>query len=177
MSHPLEPRPYTPAAPLPQPYEAALAAPLQAPLGAPLSGPVELYGERASSEPVVYVPDAYGRMVPVSRSQADALLAAVPATAPRDLSPQPLLDSRAQQLLAGGVGTGAAAAGLGWGLGQVLAPLAAVTTSGAVWVLALLLLAGAGGRRAVRGGDTYVTHNHTHARWWGKATTTTKNGR
>ncbi|MFJ8195211.1 hypothetical protein ACIQ8D_36580 [Streptomyces sp. NPDC096094] len=171
MSHPLEPRPYNPAAPLPQPYE----APLQAPLGAPLSGPVELYGERASSEPVVYVPDAYGRMVPVSRSQADALLAAVPATAPRDLSPQPLLDSRAQLVLAGGVGTGAAAAGVGWGLGQFLAPLAAVTSSGALWVLALLLLAGAGARRG--GGDTFVTHNHNHARWWGKATTTTKNGR
>ncbi|MFJ4276187.1 hypothetical protein ACIP29_37225 [Streptomyces coelicoflavus] len=173
MSHPLEPRPYTPAGALPQPYETPLAAPFQA----PLSGPVELYGERQTTEPVVYVPDAYGRMVPVSRTQADALMAAVPVTQPRDLSPQPLLDSRAQLVLAGGVGTGAAAAGLGWGLGQVLAPLAAVTTSGAVWVLALLLLAGAGGRRAVRGGDTYVTHNHTHAKWWGKASSTTKNGR
>ncbi|MEV4046687.1 hypothetical protein [Streptomyces sp. NPDC049744] len=156
-----------------QPYETPLAAPLQA----PLSGPVELYGERQTTEPVVYVPDAYGRMMPVSRSQADALMAAVPATAPRDLSPQPLLDSRAQLVLAGGLGTGAAAAGLGWGMGQFLAPLAAVTTSGAVWVLALLLLAGAGGRRAMRGGDTYVTHNHTHAKWWGKACATTKNGR
>ncbi|WP_309097539.1 hypothetical protein [Streptomyces sp.] len=167
MSHPLDPRPYSPAAPLPEPYEA--------PLQAPLSGPVELYGERRSPEPVVYVPDAYGRMVPVLRSQADALLAAVPATPPRDLSPQPLIDSRAQLVLAGGVGTGAAAAGVGWGLGQFLAPLAAVTTSGAVWVLALLLLAGAGARRG--GGDTYVTHNHNHAKWWGRASSTTKNGR
>lgn len=173
MSHPLEPRPYTPAGPLPQPYETPLAPPLKA----PLSGPVELYGERQTTEPVVYVPDAYGRMVPVSRSQADALLAAVPVTQPRDLSPQPLIDSRAQLVLAGGLGTGAAAAGVGWGMGQFLAPLAAVTTSGAVWVLALLLLAGAGGRRAVRGGDTYVTHNHNHAKWWGRAGATTKNGR
>ncbi|MEU9647198.1 hypothetical protein [Streptomyces sp. NPDC048188] len=156
-----------------QPYGMPLAAPVQA----PLSGPVELYGERRTTEPVVYVPDAYGRMVPVSRSQADALIASVPVTQPRDLSPQPLLDSRARLVLAGGVGTGAAAAGLGWGLGQVLAPLAAVTTSGGVWLLALLLLAGAGGRRAVRGGDTYVTHNHNHAKWWGKAGATTKNGR
>ncbi|MER7901339.1 hypothetical protein ABTX62_36140 [Streptomyces sp. NPDC096046] len=166
MSFPLEPRPYTPAAPLAQPYEA--------PLAAPLSGPVELYGERTSSEPVVYVPDAYGRMVPVLRSQADALIAAVPATQPRDLSPQPLIDSRAQLVLAGGIGTGAAAAGVGWGLGQFLAPLAAVTSSGALWVLALLMLAGTARRG---GGDTFVTHNHNHAKWWGKAGATTKNGR
>lgn len=177
MSHPLEPRPYTPAGPLPQPYEAPLAAPLQAPLEGPLSGPVELYGERQTTEPVVYVPDAYGRMVPVSRSQADALLAAVPATQPRDLSPQPLIDSRAQLVLAGGVGTGAAAAGVGWGLGQVLAPLAALTTSGLLWAVCLAaVIAGTSGARR-GGGTTYVTHNHTHARWWGKATTTTKNGR
>lgn len=95
----------------------------------------------------------------------------MPVTQPRDLSPQPLIDSRAQLVLAGGVGTGVAAAGVGWGLGQFLAPLAAVTSSGALWVLALLILAGAGTRRG--GGDTYVTHNH--AKWWGK--TTTKNGR
>ncbi|MFJ7138021.1 hypothetical protein [Streptomyces fungicidicus] len=170
MSHPLEPRPYTPAAPLPQPYEAPLAAPLQT----PLSGPVELYGERRSHEPVVYVPDAYGRMVPVSRSQADALLAAVPATPPRDLSPQPLLDSRAQLVLAGGVGTGAAAAGVGWGLGQVIAPLAALTTSGLLWAvcLAAVIAGSSGGRRAVRGGDTFITHNH--AKWFGRTTTTNK---
>jgi hypothetical protein len=143
---------------------------------APLSGFVELYGERRSPEPVVYVPDAYGRMVPVSRSQADALLAAVPATAPRDLTPQPLLDSRAQLVLAGGVGTGVAAAGVGYGLGQVLAPLAAITSSGLLWAVCLAAVLAGTGRRAVRGGDTYVTHNHTHARWWGKATTTTKNG-
>lgn len=170
MSYPLEPRPYAPAAPLAQPYEV--------PLAAPLTGPVELYGERTSSEPVVYVPDAYGRMVPVLRSQADALIAAVPATAPRDLTPQPLIDSRAQLVLAGGIGTGAAAAGVGYGLGQVLAPLAAITSSGLLWAVCLAaVIAGTSGRRAVRGGDTYVTHNHNHAKWWGKAGSTTKNGR
>lgn len=169
MSFPLEPRPYTPAAPLAQPYEALQQA--------PLSGPVELYGERASSEPVVYVPDAYGRMVPVLRSQADALIAAVPATQPRDLTPQPLIDSRAQLVIASGIGTGAAAAGVGYGLGQILAPLAAITSSGLLWAVCLAAVIAGTGRRAVRGGDTYVTHNHNHARWWGKATSTTKNGR
>ncbi|GAA2913014.1 hypothetical protein [Streptomyces mexicanus] len=161
MSFPLEPRPQTPAAPLPEPFQA------------PLTGPVELYAERRSTEPVVYVPDAYGRMVPVLRSQADALIAAVPATAPRDLTPQPLIDSRAQQLLAAGVGTGAAAAGVGYGLGQILAPLAAITSSGLLWAVCLAAVIAGTGRRAVRGGDTYITHNH--AKWWGKTTTT--NGR
>lgn len=170
MSHPLEPRPYTPAAPLAQPYDTPLAP-------APLSGPVELYGERRSSEPVVYVPDAYGRMVPVLRSQADALIAVVPATQPRDLTPQPLIDSRAQLVLAAGAGTGAAAAGVGYGLGQVLAPLTAITTSGSLWAVALIAVLAGAGRRAARGGDTYITHNHNHARWFGKAGSTTQNGR
>ena len=161
MSYPLEPRPYTPAAPLAQPY------------GALLPGPVELYAERTSSEAVVYVPDAYGRMVPVLRSQADALIAAVPATQPRDLAQQPLIDSRAQLVLAGGIGTGAAAAGVGYGLGQVLAPLAAITSSGLLWAVCLAaVIAGTSGRRAVRGGDTYITHNH--AKWFGRTTTTNK---
>ncbi|MFI2620555.1 hypothetical protein [Streptomyces sp. NPDC018584] len=161
MSFPLEPRPQTPATALPQPYETAHQA--------PLSGPVELYTDRQHTEPVVYVPDAYGRMVPVLRSQADALIATVPATAPRDLTPQPLLDARAQVIVAKGVATGAAAAGTGYGLGQVLAPLAALTGGGLVWVLLLLLLAGGGSR----GGDTYTTHVHT--RWWGRASV--RNGR
>ncbi|WP_158767826.1 hypothetical protein [Streptomyces sp. NRRL F-5702] len=99
---------------------------------APLSGPVQLHVERHQEqhEVVVWVPDATGRMVPVPRSHADALIAAVPATIPRDLTPQPLVDSRAQVVLAAGIGTGAAAAGIGYGLGQVLAPLAAVASSG-----------------------------------------------
>ncbi|MEU5902670.1 hypothetical protein [Streptomyces venezuelae] len=156
MSFPLEPRPQNPALARPeQPFEALHQA--------PLAGPVELYAER--TEPVVYVPDAYGRMVPVLRSQADALLATVPATRPRDLAPQPLFDPRAQVVLAKGVATGAAAAGIGYAAGQILAPLAAFTSGGLVWVLLLLLIAGGGARRG--GGDTYTTHVHT--RWWGRA--------
>ncbi|WP_329039924.1 hypothetical protein OIE71_34790 (plasmid) [Streptomyces sp. NBC_01725] len=159
MSHHLEPRPYT------GPY---------APVDAPLTGAVQLHGERQEpTEPVVYVPDAYGRMMPVSRTQADAILATVPATAPRDLTPQPLVDSRAQLVLAAGVGTGAAAAGVGYGLGQVLAPLAAIGSSGVLWALALLAVLGTAGRRgSSQTTNTYVTN---HTRWWGKATTTTRN--
>lgn len=162
MSQHLQPRPHAPAAPRPEP------------LDLPLTGPVELSAERGT-EPVVWVPDAYGRMVPVRRSQADALIAAVPATTPRDLSPQPVLDSRAQVVLAAGVGTGVAAAGVGYGLGQVLAPLAAIGSSGLLWALALVAVLGAAGRRTPsQSHTTYVTHTHTTAKWWGKATTTNR---
>ncbi|MEU0705383.1 hypothetical protein ABZ513_31855 [Streptomyces bacillaris] len=149
---------------------------------AALSGPVELHAERAASaqehqEPVVWVPDAYGRMVPVSRSHADALLAAVPATLPRDLTPQPLIDSRAQVVLAAGVGTGAAAAGVGYGLGQILAPLAAVASSGTLWAIAFLAVVGAAARRTpARTTTTHIT-NHVDARWFGRSSATTKTGR
>ncbi|EST17894.1 hypothetical protein [Streptomyces niveus] len=160
MSHHLEPRPYTSADYL---------------AGAPLTGAVQLHGERQEhDEAVVWVPDAYGRMMPVRRSQADALLAAVPVTAPRDLSPQPLVDSRAQVVLAAGVGTGAAAAGVGYGLGQVLAPLAAIGSSGVLWALALLAVLGTAGRRSSQTTNTYVT-NHVQARWWGKSSASTRN--
>ncbi|MFF7366032.1 hypothetical protein [Streptomyces sp. NPDC008125] len=165
MSYPLEPRPT--AYPAPRP-----ASPT-APATVPVTGLVQLHDEHR--EAVVWVPDAYGRMVPVSRSQADAMLALVPATSPRDLAPQPLLDPRAQTIVAAGLGTGAAAAGVGYGLGQVLAPLAAVASGTGLWALALLAVVGATARRTT--GTTYVTHNHTDARWFGRAATTTRNGR
>ncbi|MGW3304694.1 hypothetical protein [Streptomyces rubiginosohelvolus] len=167
MAHHLEPRPMTAYR---HPY---------APAPAPLSGPVELHVERHQEqrEVVVWVPDATGRMVPVSRSHADALIAAVPATIPRDLTPQPLVDSRAQVVLAAGIGTGAAAAGVGYGLGQVLAPLAAVASSGGLWALAFLFVVGAAARRPASQTTTHVT-NHVDARWFGRASAaTTKNGR
>ncbi|GAA3015167.1 hypothetical protein [Streptomyces fulvorobeus] len=163
MSHHLEPRPTTTYVPAP----------------APLFGPVQLHGERHQEhqEVIVWVPDAYGRMVPVSRSHADALIAAVPATRPRDLTPQPLIDSRAQVVLAAGLGTGAAAAGVGYGLGQVLAPLAAVASGGGLWALAFLFVVGAAARRAPSQTTTTHVTNHVDARWFGRANATTRNGR
>ncbi|NUW04317.1 hypothetical protein [Streptomyces sp. CAI 127] len=162
MAHHLEPRPMTAYR---HPY---------APAPVPLSGPVELHVERHQEqhEVIVWVPDVTGRMVPVSRSHADALIAAVPATIPRDLTPQPLVDSRAQVVLAAGVGTGAAAAGIGYGLGQVIAPLAAFASSGALWALALVAVIGAAARRPPQT-TTHVT-NHVDARWWGRATSDTR---
>ncbi|WP_326683048.1 hypothetical protein [Streptomyces sp. NBC_01237] len=148
------------------------------PAPAPLAGPVQLHGERRQEhqDVIVWVPDGYGRMVPVSRSQADAMLAMVPATRPRDLSPQPLLDPRAQTVLAAGLGTGAAAAGVGYGLGQALAPVVAVASSGGLWAIALVVVFAAAARRSPSH-TTYTTHNHVSARWGGKATTSTRNGR
>ncbi|MFF6781419.1 hypothetical protein [Streptomyces sp. NPDC012510] len=123
---------------------------------------VELYEDR---DPVVWIPGAYGEMVPVRKSQAPA---PVQAPAVRDLSPQPLLDPLAQRLLAGGVGVGAAGAGLGFGFGQLAAGLALMGTSGLALLVGLLLAAG------MRGGGS-VTHVrqevHNHARWFGKTNT------
>lgn len=122
---------------------------------------VELHADR---DPVVWIPGAYGEMVPVRKSQAPAAVQALPA---RDLSPQPLLDPLAQRLLAGGLGVGAAGAGLGFGLGQLAAGLALMGTSGLALLVGLLLAAG------MRGGSvTNVRQEvHNHARWFGRNTT------
>lgn len=127
------------------------------------SQPVELYDER---DPVVWIPGAYGEMVPVRKSQAPATIQAAPV---RDLTPQPLFDPAAQRMVGAGIGTGIAGAGLGWGLGQAAAGIAALGSSSAVVVmLALWLLAKAGGR----GGSYTRIENHTHVqqKWFGRNT-------
>ena len=118
---------------------------------------VELYDDR---DPVVWVPDAYGQMVPMRRSQAPHPVQATPA---RDLTPQPLLDPTAQRLLAGGIGVGAAGAGLGWGMGEFAAGVALMGTSGLALLVGLLLAASAlrSGRMTVR----IHQEVHQHARF------------
>lgn len=119
---------------------------------------VELYDDR---DPVVWIPGAYGEMVPVRKSQAPAAVQVPPV---RDLSPQPLFDPLAQRLLAGGLGVGAAGAGLGFGFGQLAAGLALMGTSGLALLAGLLLAAG-----MRRGSVTHVRQEvHNHARWFGK---------
>lgn len=122
---------------------------------------IELYDDR---DPVVWIPGAYGEMVPVRKSQAPAPVQAAPV---RDLTPQPLFDPLAQRLLAGGLGVGAAGAGLGFGLGQLAAGLALMGSSGLVLLVGLLLAAG------MRGGQvTHVRQEvHNHARWFGRTET------
>jgi hypothetical protein len=116
--------------------------------------------------PVVWVPDAYGRLVPMPKHLAPP---PVLATQPRDLTPVPLFDPRAQLVAAGGIGAGAAGAGIGWGIGQAAAGIAAFSGSSAVVVIALLLLAArlTGGSH---GGDT-ITTVHNHNKWWGRSNT------
>ena len=102
---------------LPEPYQQPYADQAGQPLPGwptipetPLTGPVELYGERQT---IKYVPDAYGRMVPMLADQVAPLPERTPA---RDLTPGKLLDPGAQKIAAGGI----LAAGAGWGGGQLL---------------------------------------------------------
>lgn len=123
---------------------------------------VELYGE---ADPIVHVADPYdpSRSVAVRRS----VLQPVQSAPPRDLTPQPLFDPVAQRLISGGVGIGAAGAGLGWGAGQMFAGVALMGTSGLLLLLGMLLAAGMRGR-----GSVHVRQEvHNHARWFGRNTT------
>jgi len=95
---------------------------------------VELYGER---QPVVWVPDAYGRMVPMPKHLAPPPMV---RSEPRDLSPLPLLDPIAQRLIGAGIGGGALSAGAGYGIGQIISAAAGFGSGAAMWI-ALLVLA------------------------------------
>ncbi|MDU8996409.1 hypothetical protein [Streptomyces mirabilis] len=103
------------------------------------------YAER---QPVVWVPDAYGRMVPMPKHLAPAL---VPATEPRDLTPLPLLDPIAQRLMGAGLGGGALAAGVGYGVGEVVSAAAGFSGGALVW-LAVIVLALRAPARAITSG-------------------------
>lgn len=109
-----------------------------------------------------------GGLVPVYETAAPVL-----PSPPRDLSPQPVIDPRAQLVLAGGVGAGAAGAGLGWGVGQAAAGIAALGGSSALLVIAALLLLAKLGRRG-HGGDTYNYEITNNNRLWGHSSTRTK---
>ncbi|MEV5959615.1 hypothetical protein AB0M11_38745 [Streptomyces sp. NPDC051987] len=89
---------------------------------------VELAAERG---PVVWVPDAYGRMVPMPKHLAPPPMA---MPEPRDLSPLPLLDPLAQRFLGAGLGGGALAAGTGYGIGEVINAAAGFGSGAAMWI-------------------------------------------
>lgn len=118
---------------------------------------VELRGERQA---VTWVPSGENpnEMVCVPKEFVQPMQPA----APRDLTPQPLLDPKAQQLLAGGLGIGAAGAGLGWGAGQMFAGVAMMGTSGLAILLGLLLAS-----QALRRRPHVSIHQevHQHARF------------
>lgn len=135
-------------------------------LGQPAVQPaaIELYQDR---DPVVWVPDAYGQMVPMRRSQAPAPMQ---PTAPRDLSPQPLLDPIAQRMVAGGIGIGAAGAGVGWGLGQLAAGIALLGVSGLAILVGLMLAATMRGRSITN--IRNEQHTHVQQKWLGRTNIT-----
>lgn len=140
-----------------EPYRTAPAA--QAMPGWPQQAPLNVPSVREDDDPVVYVPDAYGEgMVAVRRSQVQPT-APTPA---RDLAPLPLLDQTAQRLIGAGIGGGALSAGLGWGIGQALTPLAGINTGSFMW-LAIMVAAWklpAVGRK-ITNKTTYNTTNNT----------------
>lgn len=113
---------------------------------------------RAEHDPIVYVPDAYGQMVPMRKSQAPAPIQQAPA---RDLAPQPLLDPIAQRMIGGGV----LGAGVGWGAAQLLSAIAGAGTGLLAFAL-LLLAARMGGARSVTNirveqHASWFSHNRT----------------
>ncbi|MET8023841.1 hypothetical protein [Streptomyces avermitilis] len=125
---------------------------------------MEPYGERG---PVVWVPDAYGRLVPMPKHLAPAPML---RPEPRDLSPLPLLDPIAQRLIGAGIGGGALSGGLGYGIGQVISAAAGFGSGAAMWI-ALLVIALRMPARAITDGRTgstvhirkaVIKRNHFH---------------
>ncbi|MFJ2402891.1 hypothetical protein ACIOUE_16475 [Streptomyces xanthochromogenes] len=122
---------------------------------------VDPYGER---QPVVWVPDAYGRMVPMPKHLAPAPIA---RSEPRDLTPLPLLDPIAQRFLGAGLGGGALAAGVGYGIGEVISTATGISGGALMWVAVIVLALRA--PRAIGGkGSTVnirravIKRNHFH---------------
>lgn len=114
-------------------------------LYSPTPAAVELAAERG---PVVWVPDAYGRMVPMPKHLAPP---PVVMPEPRDLTPLPLLDPIAQRFVGAGFGGGALAAGVGYGVGEVVSAAAGISGGALVWV-AVIVLALRAPARTISGG-------------------------
>ncbi|MFI6960772.1 hypothetical protein [Streptomyces sp. NPDC050255] len=138
---------------------------------APLAGAVQLYGEQAGA--VVYVPGPEGRMVAVLREH----LPTAPAVyQPRDLTPVPLFDARAQRMTAGGVLAG----GVGFGGGQLLIgagqAVSALAGLGTVAMWAAVAVVASRLAPALVTGRAGSVHHHTtnvttSSRWFGRTTT------
>lgn len=140
---------------------------------APLAGAVRLYGEQPGT--VVYVPGPEGRMVAVLREH----LPTAPVTyQPRDLTPLPLFDARAQRIAAGGLLAG----GAGFGGGQLLAGLGTAVSALAgvgsvvMWV-AVAVVASRLAPAVLGTGRPTTVHNTTVTnapRWFGRSSTYTR---
>jgi len=162
----------------------AYARQLQPHTGLPgTAGTVELSSERQA---MVWIPGPGGNFMAVPRTSVPAGYLhppVMPAPQYRDLTPQPLIDPRAQMILASGVSAGAAGAGIGWGVGQAFAGIAAFSGSSALVVIAALLLltkfTASGGGSGSGSGTTNIhneTHVTNHTKWWGRTSTNANNG-
>ncbi|MFH9118761.1 hypothetical protein [Streptomyces globisporus] len=133
----------------------------------PTTGTVQLHAERAGT--VVYVPGPDGAMVAVLREH----LPTAPAVyQPRDLTPQPLFDPRAQRIAAGGL----LASGAGWGAGQLLLGAGQLVSAAAglgslvMWV-AIAVVASRIAPTVLGGARPATVHNTTvYNRWFGRST-------
>ncbi|MFH9578514.1 hypothetical protein ACH4MO_10955 [Streptomyces globisporus] len=133
----------------------------------PTTGTVQLHAERAGT--VVYVPGPNGSMVAVLREH----LPTAPAVyQPRDLTPQPLFDPRAQRIAAGGLLVG----GAGWGAGQLLLGAGQLVSAAAglgslvMWA-AIAVVASRIAPTLLGAGRPATVHNTTvHNRWFGRST-------
>ncbi|MER5556741.1 hypothetical protein ABT001_34705 [Streptomyces sp. NPDC002793] len=131
---------------------------------------VQLYREQDTT--VVYVPGPDGRMVAVLREH---LPTAPVVYQPRDLTPAPLLDPRAQRLAAGGLLAG----GVGFGGGQLLAGLGTAVSAlaglGSVVMWIAVAVVASRIAPAVLGTGSTVHHHTTNVstttRWFGRTTT------
>ncbi|MEV7140190.1 hypothetical protein [Streptomyces tauricus] len=148
----------------PAPSAALAHRPAPVDLYAPAPAAVELSAERG---PVVWVPDAWGRMVPMPKHLAPAPMA---MPEPRDLTPLPLLDPIAQRFLGAGLGGGALAAGVGYGIGEIVSAAAGFTSGAAMWVALAVLAWRMPARALTSGRDGSTVHirkavikrNHFH---------------
>jgi hypothetical protein len=138
----------------------------------PLSGAVQLHGEQSAQ--VLYVPGPGGQMVGVLKEH-------LPTTAPvvhqpRDLTPVPLFDPKAQRMAAGGLFVG----GAGFGAGQVLVGagqmVSALAGLGSLVMWAAIAVVASRLAPAVLGTGRPTVHQNTinvtnSARWFGRTTT------
>jgi hypothetical protein len=120
-------------------------------------------------QPMVWVPAGTNNFVAVPKANLPASYLhtnVIPAAQPLP-APGPLINPRAQILAAGGI----TAAGVGWGIGQILSSLAGLS-GGALLGLAVLLITLRTAASRKSSGDTYNITNTTtnNNRWFGKST-------
>jgi hypothetical protein len=132
----------------------------------PIHQPIEVY----RPGPIKFVPDPYNPnnsvAVPAEYVQATAVYQ------PRDLTPQPLLDPLAQQILAAGVGGGALSAGTGWAISEVIGAAAGIGVGGLAWIVVLVVAARAVPAAVARRPRIHnETHVHHENRWFGRSHT------